>query len=81
MKSFTSEELERLRNEHEPWLTALPGVVGTGVGMDRSGRIGLKVFSNRMPAETRNAITQRLQSIPFAIEETGEIRKQSASKN
>jgi hypothetical protein len=80
MKSFTSEELQRLRDEHEPWLRALPGVVGTGIGIDKSGRISLKVFSNQMPAETRNAITERLQSIPVAIEETGEIRKQSASK-
>jgi hypothetical protein len=80
MKNLTSEDLERVRDEHEAWLKVQPGVVGTGIGMDTSGRISLKVFSNRMSAETRNAITQRLGSVPLAIEETGEIRKQTAQK-
>jgi hypothetical protein len=53
-----------------------PGVVGTGIGMDKSGRIALKIFMNRMAAETRNAIYQRLVDAPMAMEETGEIRKQ-----
>jgi hypothetical protein len=80
MKSFTSEELQGIRNQHEAWLNALPGVVGTGIGMDQRGRISLKVFSNRMSAETRNAIVERLGAIPVAIEETGEIRKQATPR-
>jgi hypothetical protein len=78
MKNFTPEELKAVRDQHETWLRALPGVVGTGVGMDKSGRISLKVFSNRISAQTRDAIAQRLGSVPVAIEETGEIRKQTA---
>ena len=77
MRNFTQEELRTLRDQHESWLRSQPGVVGTGIGMDRSGRISLKVFSSQMPAETRNAIVQRLGPIPVAIEETGEIRKQT----
>jgi hypothetical protein len=46
--------------------------------MDKSGRISLKVFSNRVSAETRNAIAERLGAVPVAIEETGEIRKHTA---
>jgi len=76
MKNFTPEELKAVRDQHETWLRALPGVVGTGIGLDKGGRISLKVFSNRMPAETRNEIAQRLSAVPVAIEETGEIRKQ-----
>jgi hypothetical protein len=76
MKNLTSKDLEHVRDQHEAWLRALPGVVGTGIGMDKSGQISLKVFSNRISAETRNAITERLGSVPVAIEETGEIRKQ-----
>jgi hypothetical protein len=78
MKNFTPEELRVLRDQHESWLRALPGVVGTGIGMDKSGRISLKVLSNRISAETRNAIVERLGDVPVAIEETGEIRKQQA---
>jgi hypothetical protein len=78
MKDFTAEELQTLRDQHESWLRSLPGVVGTGIGMDKSGRISLKVFSNRVSAETRNAILERLGSAPVAIEETGGIRKQTA---
>jgi hypothetical protein len=33
--------------------------VGTGDGMDKSGRISLKVFSNRISAQTRDAIAER----------------------
>jgi hypothetical protein len=76
MQNLTSKDLERVRDQHEAWLRALPGVVGTGIGMDKSGRISLKVFSSHISAETRNAITERLGSVPVAIEETGEIRKQ-----
>jgi hypothetical protein len=81
MKKFTPEELHALRDQHESWLRALPGVIGTGIGMDKSGRISLKVFSNHMSAETRNAIAERLGAVPVAIEETGEIRKQTAQKS
>jgi hypothetical protein len=80
MENLTSKDLERIRDQHEEWLKALPGVVGTGIGMDKSGRISLKVFSNRMSAEARAAIAERLGSVPVAIEETGEIRKQAAQK-
>jgi hypothetical protein len=76
MKNFTSEELQRVRDQHEKWLTDLPGVVGTGIGIDRSGRISLKVFSNQLSAQTRNEIIERLGTVPVSIEETGEIRKQ-----
>ncbi len=78
MKNFTPEELQALRDQHESWLRSLPGVVGTGIGMDKSGRISLKVFSNRVSAETRKAIAERLGAVPVAIEETGEIRKHTA---
>jgi hypothetical protein len=78
MTSMSPQELQVIRDQHESWLRAQPGVVGTGVGMDKTGRITLKVFTNRMSADTRNAIYERLRDVPLAIEETGEIRKQDA---
>jgi hypothetical protein len=77
MKTMSPAELQILRDQHESWLRALPGVVGTGIGMDSGGRVALKVFTNHMPPETRDAIIARLADVPVAIEETGEIRKQA----
>jgi hypothetical protein len=74
---MSPEELQAVRDQHEPWLRAQPGVVGTGVGMDKTGRIALKIFTNQMPPETRTTIAQRLRDVPLALEETGEIRKQA----
>ncbi|HZU36745.1 MAG TPA: hypothetical protein VFA18_12580 [Gemmataceae bacterium] len=76
MENLTPEQLQAIRDQHESWLRAQPGVVGTGVGMDKTGRICVKVFSNQVSAETRNAIYERLGDVPVAIEETGEIRRQ-----
>lgn len=77
MRTLTPTELTAVRDQHESWLRAQPGVVGTGVGMDKSGRICLKIFSNHIPPATRQAIQERLADVPVTIEETGEIRKQS----
>jgi hypothetical protein len=70
-------ELQTIRDSHESWLRAQPGVVGTGIGIDKGGRIALKIFTNQMSSATREAITARLADAPVAFEETGEIRKQS----
>jgi hypothetical protein len=79
MNPLTPDRLQAIRDQHEPWLRTQPGVVGTGVGMDKTGRIAIKVFTNQMPAATRTAITERLRDVPLALEETGEIRKQAGS--
>lgn len=76
MHTLSQDEVSKLRDAHEAWLRAQPGVVGTGIGLDRGGNVALKVFTNRAPAATRNSIHDRLAGIPFAIEEVGEIRKQ-----
>jgi hypothetical protein len=76
MSPQSQQELLKVRDQHEHWLRAQPGVVGTGVGLDKGGNICLKIFSNRMTATTRDAIRAKLGDTPVAIEETGEIRKQ-----
>jgi len=78
MKDFNQDELLAERDRHEAWLRAQPGVVGTGVGMDKGGTISSKVFTNSMPHGTRETISQRLGHVPLAFEEVGEIRKQDA---
>jgi hypothetical protein len=71
MNGMTLEELTVIRNQQESWPRSQPGVVGTGVGMDKSGGIPLKIYGNQVSAETRNAIQARLSEVPVAIEETG----------
>jgi hypothetical protein len=46
--------------------------------MDRTGRIALKIFTNSISVDTRQAIYDRLNDVPLAMEETGEIHKQNA---
>ena len=77
MKSYTLEQLSPLRQRHDRWLRAQPGVVGTGIGLNAAGEVCIKVFSNRLAAATRTAIYDRLRGLPVAVEEVGEIRKQS----
>lgn len=77
MSDFTQDRLLIERDKHEDWLRAQPGVVGTGVGMDKGGAVRLKVFTDRITPGTREAISQRLGDVPIAFEEIGEIRKQS----
>ena len=80
MSSLTQEQLLNVRDQHDSWLRAQPGVVGTGVGMDDGGTLCVKVFSNHMSPATREEIRARLADVPVAIQETGEIRKQAISR-
>jgi hypothetical protein len=76
MAAYTVEQLLAERDRLEDWLKAQPGVVGTGVGLGANGEPALKVFSNGIKNDVRDAILARLGAVPVAIEETGEIRKQ-----
>jgi hypothetical protein len=76
MKCLTQQELLAIRDQHESWLRAQPGVVGTGVGLGKSGDTCLKIFTNHASPTTMNAIHERLSGIPLALEEIGEVRKQ-----
>jgi hypothetical protein len=78
MSAFSQEDLLRVRNQHEDWLRAQPGFVGSGVGLSGGGEISLKIYSDRMPADTRNAVLDRLKGVPVVIEETGRPRLQSS---
>jgi len=76
MARFTQQDLQSLHEQHESWIHAQPGVVGSGVGIDKGGSLCLKVFTNHAPVTTRDTICERLGDIPVGFEETGEIRKQ-----
>lgn len=72
MKRYTQEELLAVRDRHEAWLLAQPGVIGTGIGLTQDGKLALKVFTKGMRQSNREAIGRKLLDVPIAWEE-GEV--------
>ena len=75
MQALTADELRKIRDQHELWLRQQAGVIGTSVGLNAAGELCLKIFSDRMDPETRNAILERLSGIPITVEVTGRLHK------
>lgn len=73
---YSQDQLISERDKLEPWLLKQPGFNGSGIGMSRGGNLVIKVYSNRMPAATRDAIVEKAGKLPIEIEETGEFRAQ-----
>ena len=71
--SFDESQILAERDKHEAWLNHQVGIAGTGVGLDRNGRVCLKIYTNGMPAETKRAISSVLSRLPHDFEETGEF--------
>ena len=72
MKDYTQEELLAVRDRHEAWLLAQPGVIGTGIGLTEDGRLVIKVFTKGIRHSNREAIAKKLTDVPIAWEE-GEV--------
>ncbi|MDC7789739.1 hypothetical protein PQJ75_28065 [Rhodoplanes sp. TEM] len=72
MDSHTQEQLLALRDRHEAWLLAQPGVIGTGVGIEPDGRLVLRIFTKGIRQESRDTIARALPDAPLAWEE-GEV--------
>ena len=69
-------ELSKAKREHQVWLQQQVWFQGVGIGVDGSARACLKIFTNKMPAETRLLVEQRISNVNIEFEETGPIRKQ-----
>jgi len=52
---------------------AIPGVVGTGVGLSSHGRVVIKVYVEKDTPRVRASVPSSLEAIPVEIEETGPI--------
>jgi hypothetical protein len=73
---YSQEQLITARDKMESWLAQQPGFNGSGIGMAPGGNLVIKIYSNQMPAATRNAIVAKAGELPIQIEETGEFRAQ-----
>lgn len=71
---LSEEQLVAERDKHQDWLAREPGVTGVGIGLGRDGRLCVKVYSNKLPAQKRNEIIDRFGDVPVEIEETGDIQ-------
>jgi hypothetical protein len=60
MNDQTEDKLRALRDANESWLMAQPGVIGTGIGIDESGRLVIRVYVQGISESTRQAIRARL---------------------
>jgi hypothetical protein len=71
---FDENTLLAERDKHQEWLNQQAGIAGTGIGVDSGGQLAIKIFTNHMSKETKQAIESRLASLPVDFEETGEFR-------
>lgn len=60
-----------VQERHTPQLLSVPGVAGTGVGVNASGEPSIKVF---MTSSDTEAIPLSLEGIPVEVKLTGEFR-------
>lgn len=70
---MSSKSIEEVLAAHTDSLMALPGVVGTAIGL--CGRVAcIRVFLADSSAANRERIPDRLEGYPVEVEVTGPIR-------
>ncbi len=67
------EETKRAQARNAERLERVPGGVGHGIGLDRNGRVSIKVYVGKDTPEARAAVPDSVDGIPVEIEETGRI--------
>jgi hypothetical protein len=71
------QEILDVRDRHESWLKTLPGFVGSSAALSPSGEVALKIMSDRMPDDAKQAVAERLGEVRFFFEELpGGVRLQ-----
>jgi hypothetical protein len=64
---------KKAQAKHDLQLKRVPGGVGHGIGIGRSGKVVIKVYVEKDTPEARKAIPDSVDGIPVEIEETGKI--------
>ena len=72
-QAVTSKSIEAVLAAHSDSLMALPGVVGTAIGLCDGARC-IRVFLAAPNEATRQRIPARLEGYPVMVEVTGPIR-------
>ena len=71
--AMTKKTIEAVFNEHSRELMAIPGVVGTAIGLCGDDPC-IKVFVQKSNPESEKKIPARLDGYPVAIEVIGEVK-------
>lgn len=74
--NFKTSELkliEKVLEEHTPYLMTIPGVVGTAIG-EYNGELCIKVLVNTLSEEIETKIPQSIKGYNVVIEEVGDIK-------
>jgi hypothetical protein len=67
------EEAKKVQARHAGRLERVPGGVGHGIGLGRSGQVVIKVYVEKDTPEVRAAVPDSVDGMPVEIEETGRI--------
>jgi hypothetical protein len=70
---MTERTIEQVQEEHTDEWMAIPGVVGTAIGL-YEGKPCIKIFTSSKPQEVRDKIPSTVEGFLVIIEETGEFR-------
>jgi hypothetical protein len=70
---MSQKTIEQVQEEHTDEWMAIPGVVGTAIGLF-DGKPCIRIFSSSNPQQLRAKIPSTVEGYPVIIEETGEFR-------
>ncbi len=72
-QSMPERTIEQVQEEHTDEWMAIPGVVGTAIGLFK-GKPCIKIFTSSKPQQIRDKIPSRVEGYTVIIEETGAFR-------
>jgi len=72
-QSMVNKTIEQVQEEHTNEWMAIPGVVGTAIGL-YDGKPCIKIFSSKKAEDLRAMIPSTVEGYPVIIEETGVFR-------
>jgi hypothetical protein len=67
------EEAKKAQARHAARLERVPGGVGHGIGLGRSGQVVIKVYVEKDTPGVRTAVPDSVDGMPVEVEETGRI--------
>jgi hypothetical protein len=70
----SKHDLEQIRTRHEADLMTIPGVVGVGTGICKSGNECLKIYTSVPTDQVRTRLPEELKKIEIELEFVGEIK-------
>jgi hypothetical protein len=65
--------IEQVQEEHTDQWMAIPGVVGTAIGLFK-GKPCIKIFTSSKPQQLQDKIPSTAEGYPVIIQETGSFR-------